>query len=138
MATQLNISQYIGVAPKSEFELAELVEKGLPVNSLSRLREKGLSFSELSSLVISPRTLQHRKARGKKLLTHEETDRVVRVARMLALAEQVFGNQEKALAWLRTPDDRLNNRTALSMLDTEIGGRIVEKLLWQIDEGVFS
>lgn len=138
MATHLNISEYIGVAPKSEFELAEIVEKGLSVGSLSRLREKGLTFSELSSLVISPRTLQHRKAKGKKQLTHEEADRVVRVARILALAEQVFGNLEQALAWLRTPDDRMNNRTALSMLDTEIGGRIVEKLLWQIDEGVFS
>ncbi len=137
MVTNLNLSEYIGVLPKSEFDLAEIVEKGLSIDSLSLLKEKGLTFSEVSSLIISPRTLQHRKSRGEQL-SQEEADRVVRVARILAQAEQIFGDREKALSWLRTPDDRMNDRTALSMLDTEIGGRIVEKMLWQIDEGVFS
>lgn len=137
MATDANLSEYIGVMPKSEFDLAEIVRSGLSVDSLTLLKEKGLTFSELSALIISPRTLQHRKARGEQL-SQEEADRVVRVARILAQAEQIFGDREKALQWLRTPDDRMNGRTALSMLDTEIGGRIVEKMLWQIDEGVFS
>jgi putative toxin-antitoxin system antitoxin component (TIGR02293 family) len=137
MATNVSLSEYIGVMPKSEFDLAEIVRSGLSVESLTLLKEKGLTFSEVSSLIISPRTLQHRKSRGAQL-SQEEADRVVRVARILAQAQQVFGDREKALQWLRTPDDRMKDRTALSMLDTEIGGRIVEKLLWQIDEGVFS
>jgi len=138
MATRINLSEYIGITPKSEFDLAEMIENGLSTKSLARLREKGLTFSEISSLIISPRTLQHRKARGVRKLTHDEADRTVRLARILALAEQIFGNRDKALVWLRTPDERLHDRTAISMLDTEIGGRIVEKMLWQIDEGVFS
>jgi putative toxin-antitoxin system antitoxin component (TIGR02293 family) len=137
MATNLNLREYIGVTPRSEFDLAEIVRKGLSTTSLALLKDKGLTFSEVSSLIISPRTLQHRRARGEQL-SQEETDRVVRVARILAQAEQIFCDRNKALLWLRTPDDRMNNRTALSMLDTEIGGRIVEKMLWQIDEGVFS
>lgn len=138
MATRIHLGEYIGIAPKSEFDLAEMIENGLSTKSLTHLREKGLTFSEISALIISPRTLQHRKARGVRKLTHDEADRTVRLARILALAEQVFGNREKALAWLRTPDETLHDRTAISMLDTEIGGRIVEKMLWQIDEGVFS
>jgi putative toxin-antitoxin system antitoxin component (TIGR02293 family) len=81
--------------------------------------------------------LKHRKARGEHL-SHEETDRVVRVARVVALAESVFGNHEKALLWLRSPDDRIGNRSPLSMLQTESGGRLVENMLWQLDEGVYS
>ena len=71
-----NIDEYIGVVPSSDFDLAEIVEKGLPIDRLSLLKEKGLTFSEVSKIVISPRTLIHRKARGENL-SHEETDRLV-------------------------------------------------------------
>jgi putative toxin-antitoxin system antitoxin component (TIGR02293 family) len=137
MATNPNISEYIGVAPASEFDLAVIVEAGLPTEKLNLLREKGLTFSEVSEIVISPRTLKHRKARG-ETLSHEESDRLVRVARVVALAGEVFGNHEKALLWLRSQDDRIGNRSPMSMLQTESGGRLVENMLWQIDENVYG
>lgn len=137
MAADLNISEYIGIAPRSAFDLAEIVEKGLPVDSLALLKEKGLTFSEISEIVISPRTLKHRKARGEHL-SHEETDRMVRVARIVALAENVFGVHAKALLWLRSADGRIGGRSPLSMLQTDAGGRLIESMLWQIDEGVYS
>jgi putative toxin-antitoxin system antitoxin component (TIGR02293 family) len=71
-------------------------------------------------------------------LSNEESDRVVRVARILSLAEDVFASREKAFIWLRTADDRLDNRAPLRMLVTESGGRLVENMLWQIDEGIYS
>ncbi|MDQ2774438.1 MAG: MbcA/ParS/Xre antitoxin family protein [Acidobacteriota bacterium] len=133
-----DIAEYIGVSPKSDFDLAEIIEHGLPSESLSLLKEKGLTFTEIADLIISPRTLQHRKAKGLQHLTCGEADRVVRVARVLVLADRIFGDYEKALAWLRTPDGRMNGRTALSLLQTESGGRLVEGMLWQIDEGMYS
>ena len=137
MSTTLNLNDYLGVSAQSLLDLAGIVEHGLPLESVGRLKEKGLSFSEVSEVVISPRTLKHRKARGERL-SNEETDRVVRVARIISLAEQVFGDHGKALAWLRSPDDRLHNRTPLSLLHTESGGRVIENMLWQIDEGVYA
>ena len=62
----------------------------------------------------------------------------MRVARIVALGEQVFGDHEKALGWLRFPDDRLNGRAPLSMLHTESGGRLIEDMLRQLDQGVFA
>jgi putative toxin-antitoxin system antitoxin component (TIGR02293 family) len=138
MATNnLTLEQYIGISPDSALDLAKIAEKGLPTESIAYLKEKGLTFSEVSEIVISPRTLKHRKARGEQLSV-EETDRMLRVARIITLADQVFGNHEKALTWLRQVDERLNDRTPLSMLHTESGGRLLENLLWQIDEGVYS
>jgi putative toxin-antitoxin system antitoxin component (TIGR02293 family) len=138
MATNnLTFEQYIGVSPNSALDMAEIAEKGLPTDSIAYLKEKGLTFSEVSEIVISPRTLKHRKARGEQLSV-EETDRMLRVARIILLADQVFGNHEKALTWLRQVDERINDRTPLRMLHTESGGRLVENLLWQIDEGVYS
>jgi putative toxin-antitoxin system antitoxin component (TIGR02293 family) len=137
MALHLNLGGYLGIQPTSDLDLARIVEQGLPLDSLQLLRDKGLTFTEVAELVISPRTVQHRKAKSQQL-THEETDKVVRIARILALADQVFGDREKALGWLRTQDERLGNRTALSLLQTESGGRLVEGMLWQIDEGIVS
>ena len=137
VSTNLNIHPYVGISPQSEFDLAEIVEKGIPTESVAFLRDSGLTFSEVSEIVISPRTLKHRKARGENL-SNEETERAVRVARMLSQAEQVFGSHDKALLWLRTADERLNNRTPLSMLPTEAGGRVVESMLWQIDDGIYA
>ena len=133
----LNIRCLVGISPQSEFDLAEIVEQGIPTESIAYLRHNGLTFSEVSSIVISPRTLKHRKARGEKL-SNEETERAVRVGRVLGQADLVFGSHDKALLWLRTPDDRLNDRTPFSMLHTEAGGRLVESMLWQIDDGVYT
>lgn len=137
MAAHTHLHDLIGIAPTSDFNLAELVEVGLPLACLTRLRERGLTATELSDIVISPRTLKHRKARNEPL-SQEETDRAVRVARIVGLAEEVFDNPDKALLWLRSPDDRLANRTPLNMLHTESGGRLVESMLWQLDEGIYT
>lgn len=137
MAANPQLFEMIGLPPQSEFDLARTTERGISPESLASLRERGLTFSEISELIVSPRTLKHRRAR-KEPLSNEESDRVVRVARILSLAEDVFASREKALLWLRTPDDRLEDRTPLKMLGTESGGRLVENMLWQVDEGIYS
>lgn len=132
-----HIFEMIGITPRSDFDLARITEEGISTDSLSALKDRGLTFSEVSEIIISPRTLKHRKTR-KEPLSHEETDRVVRVARIFSLAEEIFASREKALMWLRMPDERLENRTPLKMLTTESGGRLVENMLWQIDEGIYT
>jgi putative toxin-antitoxin system antitoxin component (TIGR02293 family) len=137
MAAHAHLREFIGVTPTSDFHLAEIVEGGLPLSTLTLLRERGLSAAEVGELVISPRTLKHRRAR-KEGLSAEEADRAVRVARVVGLAGEVFGNAEKALLWLRSPDERLGERTPLNLLQTESGGRLVEGMLWQLDEGIYT
>src|SRR5260370_22603322 len=129
--------EMIGIAPRSDFDLARITEEGISTDSLLALKDRGLTFSEISEIIISPRTLKHRKAR-REPLSHEETDRVVRVARILSLAEDVFASREKALIALRMPDERLDDRTPLKMLTTKSGGRLVENMLWPIDEGIYT
>jgi putative toxin-antitoxin system antitoxin component (TIGR02293 family) len=135
MGTQATLKEYIGIAPESGLELAEIVEQGLPTANLDVLKAKGLTFAEMNAIIPS-RTLKHRKARGENL-SAEETERAVRVASIIRLAEKVFGNHEKAMRWLRGEDDQLGGRTPLSMLQTETGGRLVESMLWGIEEGVY-
>jgi putative toxin-antitoxin system antitoxin component (TIGR02293 family) len=63
---------------------------------------------------------------------------VVRIARIVVLAVNVFGSREKGLLWLRSSDDRIGNRNPISLLQTESGGRLVESMLWAIDQGIFT
>jgi putative toxin-antitoxin system antitoxin component (TIGR02293 family) len=137
VSTQPTLKDYLGISHSSGLELAELVEKGLPTKNLDLLKAKGLTFTEMANTVISPRTLKHRKARGENL-SPEETERAVRVARAIALAEEVFGNRETALRWLRHHSDRLADRTPMSLLHTEAGGRQIEAMLHGIAHGIYS
>ena len=120
----------------SGLQAAELVEQGLPTSSIEDLRSEGLTFSEVHSLVLPARTLKHRKEK-KQPLSIEETDRALRLAKVLALAEQVFADREKALGWLRRPNQRLNGRAPLDMLRSEVGGDLIRQMLYQIDEGIY-
>jgi putative toxin-antitoxin system antitoxin component (TIGR02293 family) len=85
-----------------------------------------------------PSRIINRRKTTHKNLFDRETERRLRAERILSLAETVFGNPAKALLWLRGTDELLAGRTPLSLLRTEAGGRVVEGMLWQIDEGVYS
>jgi putative toxin-antitoxin system antitoxin component (TIGR02293 family) len=111
------------------------VEQGLPRESLQLLRAKGLTDSEISDVVISRAALQRRLLAGKELSTLQ-SDRVVRLVRILERAVMVFANQKKALGWLRSEDRRIG-RTRLHLATTEVGGRLLEEMLVQIDEGIY-
>jgi putative toxin-antitoxin system antitoxin component (TIGR02293 family) len=136
-AANAQIGAWLGVkAPATDTEILNIVEKQLAPTVIKRLIALGLERSEVDAIIIPQRTLQHRRSRREKL-TVEESDRVLRAIRVLSRTEGVYGTRERALAWLRRPNPRLDGRTPLSLLKTDTGSRIVEELLVQIDEGMF-
>lgn len=136
-AAHAQIGEWLGVkAPASETEILGIVERQLAPAVIKRLVGLGLERAEIDAIIIPQRTLQHRRSRREKL-TIEESDRVVRAIRVLSRAEAVYGSRERALAWLRRENPRLDGRPPLSLLKTDTGSRIVEELLIQIDEGIF-
>ncbi len=131
------IAEWLGVRPAgTEGQMLQIVEQQLPTSAINRLLTLGLTHQEINTLVIPLRTLQHRRSKREKL-TVEESDRVVRVVRLLSQAETVYGSRQRALDWLRRPAARLKNRTPLDLMRTDTGARIVEEFLVQIDEGMF-
>jgi putative toxin-antitoxin system antitoxin component (TIGR02293 family) len=135
-AASVHIGDWLGLtAPATESDVLRIVEGGLATSVIKRLKSLGLERSEIDAAVIPSRTLQHRRSRREKL-TLEESDRVLRVIRVLSAAEAIYGSRERALAWLRKPNPRLDRRVPLSLLKTDTGSRIVEELLVEIDEGM--
>jgi putative toxin-antitoxin system antitoxin component (TIGR02293 family) len=115
-------------------DVARLVETRLPLSTLGSLTSHGVSDAEIYNYILPRRTLAHRKSRQEPL-THEESDRAVRIARIVSLAEQVFGEDDKAARWLRKPKIRFEGRTKFELLRTEAGARLVEELLLQFQYG---
>jgi putative toxin-antitoxin system antitoxin component (TIGR02293 family) len=61
-----------------------------------------------------------------------------KLAQIVRLANQVFGNPEKSRKWLNSPKRALDGRSPIEMLDSAEGVRRVEELLGRLDEGFFG
>jgi putative toxin-antitoxin system antitoxin component (TIGR02293 family) len=128
----------LGVARiRSDRDLASLVEKQLPATTIKRLVRGGLSDAEVYRLILPRRTLAHRVANGQPL-SREESDKAVRIARITSMAEQVFGDAERAWRWLRKPKKHFDGKTPMEKLGTEAGARLVEEIVQQIDHGILA
>jgi len=120
-------------------DLARATRAGLPVDSLDALAEE-LSVQRMAVaklLGISERTLSRRVTSNGRL-TAAESDRVVRLARVLALAKETLGEMEKASRWLQTSNRALEGDKPIDRLDTDIGVRSVEQVLGRIEYGLYS
>lgn len=96
-----------------------------------------VSQSELAvALGIPERTLARRKKEG--TLNSEESAKLVRLARVVSRAREVFENADAALDWLKSANAALSGATPLSLLDTDIGAESVMDTLGRIEHGVFA
>ena len=123
---------------KHPTDLIRQIQKGLRFSELETLQNSiDMPFEQLAAkLCISRSTLQRRKAAGR--LSPDESDKVMRLSRLLEHATKVFGDIEKARAWLKFPQRGLGGAVPLDYAETEVGAREVDNLLGRIDYGVYS
>jgi len=94
-------------------------------------------MSDVDRLIVSRRTLSHRK-QHRQPLSADESDRLARVLRVLLLVEETFQNPAKAVAWLRRRNRALQGSEPLALLDTDGGARAVETVLGRLAHGVYA
>ena len=70
--------------------------------------------------------------------TSPESDHIARAARVRVHAIEMIGDEEKAIAWLNTPNRALDGQRPLDLLDTDMGARMVEDIAGRIAYGVYS
>jgi len=130
-------NRLLGLELHTTPELISAVRYGLPYEVFPRLQEAlGLNAQTLAGLVGIPvRTLNKRKHAGR--FTPEESDNLLRIARVGSRVFDFFESREAALGWLKSPEMAFDNVTPLSLLDTEVGAQEVLRLLGQLEHGVF-
>lgn len=128
----------LGRTLNTEDELQSAVREGFSPGVVQKVMDSaGLTLKELAaSLDLSPRSLQRRRQRGR--LARFESDRLYRLARIIALAKHHIGDDETAARWLKRPNRALGGRSPLELVDTELGARSVEDVLGRIAYGGVS
>lgn len=123
---------------RSELDLAEAVHEGLSYQSLDHVLESdALEPNEAYELVGSRRTLM-RKKQQRVNLSPAESDRLARVVRIIARAEEALGERGKAYRWLRKANRALAGKRPLDLLESDAGARMVERILGRIEHGIYS
>jgi len=134
VARKLGGRPVLGSDVRSQADLALAVRNRLPLSALKGLAQAGLTDQEIEKFVIPQRTRRHRADR-KQPLTVDESDRAVRLLRVQTLAEDTFGDMDKAHRWLRRPLTELGREAPLEVAQTEAGARVVETILGKIAWG---
>jgi putative toxin-antitoxin system antitoxin component (TIGR02293 family) len=86
-------------------------------------------------LNINAQTLRKRKSR---MLSPDEAEKSLRVARVFALANDVLGNGDEARYWLNEEIAALGGKRPLDLLDTDVGAQEVINLLNCIKWGTYA
>ena len=138
IATQLGGEKAIGRPIRTERDIDAAIREGFPQKVVTEVMHSAdLTLKELAlSLDLSPRSLQRRRREGK--LAKYESDRIYRLARLIALAKRYIGDDDKARRWLKRPNRSLGGRTPFDLIDTEPGARAVENILGRIAYGGVS
>lgn len=110
-----------------------VIRGGLSAEAFDRLQGfLDCSASALAGVLgIAPRTLARRRQTGR--LSPEESDRLLRTARLAELALAVFEDADAAAEWLTTPKRLLGGESPLDRADTAPGAKEVEDMLFAVE-----
>lgn len=132
-----DVSQILGV-PRADSPLHWInkIESGLPAKSIRNFARRYALPDNLISeiLVMSRSTLMRRRKDGR--LTESESDDLVRIAGLYAMAENVLEGKDSAAQWMREPNRSLGGAAPIDYARTTIGSREVENLLGRIEHGI--
>jgi len=128
----------LGAGPRSSLDWVGVIREGIPAAAVEViLSTVHLSQAELAqALGIPERTLARRKREG--VLNSEESSKLLRLARAVSRASEVFDDPAAAVDWLKSPNAALRGNAPLSLLDTDIGAESVLDTLGRIEHGVFA
>lgn len=114
-------------------DLRAAVEGGLSVAALERTVEhvagRGSAATELKHRIVPKTTLQRRRGR----LSLSESERLERLARMTAMAEEVWEDPGLAHEFLTSAQPQLGGERPVDLARSDLGTREVEDLLFELE-----
>jgi putative toxin-antitoxin system antitoxin component (TIGR02293 family) len=132
VAEMMGGERMLGRQVRSVSQLREAVESGLPVKALElvarHVARNDRDAAELKYRIV-PKTTLHRRQR----LTADESQRLERLARMTALAEDVWEDEDLAHEFLTSVQPQLNGERPVDLARSDLGTREVEELLYRLE-----
>jgi putative toxin-antitoxin system antitoxin component (TIGR02293 family) len=117
-------------------DLSSAVRDGLPKSalkaSLARVFPEGRERTDILYRVIPEATYKRRR----DYLKADESERIERLARVIATAEYVWDDDAEARRFLTTAHSQLDGQRPIDVALSELGARRVEELLWKLYYGI--
>lgn len=139
------MDEVLGPLPKNQpsqgggalAKLHQLIQKGLPARVIGKLEKiLGLSPPQSARLLgVSETSRKRFKQTPAKRLDEAASDRIVRLVSTLAEAAEIFADDDKAIAWFKTPSLALNGQLPLELMTSDPGAKLVRDELSRIRYG---
>lgn len=129
-------TRILGTPVTSLLQLNEAVERGLPKSTLRNVASHVFSDAgdqrAMMRRVVPEATYKRRRER----LSPAESERTERLARVVAMAEEVWQDRGHARRFLTTPHAEMGGKTPLDAALTELGARQAEEVMARILYGL--
>jgi putative toxin-antitoxin system antitoxin component (TIGR02293 family) len=129
-------TRILGSPVRSLLQLNAVVERGLPKSTLRNVASRIFSDAgeqrAMMHRIVPEATYKRRRDR----LSPAESERTERLARVVAMAEDVWQDREQARRFLTTPHAEMGGKTPLDGALTELGARQAEEIMARILYGL--
>ena len=126
----------LGKPVRSLLELNDAVERGLPKATLRNVARRVYSDAAEQRAMMHRVVPEATYKRRRDLLSPAESGRTERLARVVAMAEDVWQDRERARRFLTTPHPEIGGKTPVDAALTELGARLAEEVMSRIVYGL--
>jgi putative toxin-antitoxin system antitoxin component (TIGR02293 family) len=137
--TEADALALLGVPRHDDDTAFDHIRRGLPTSVIDRLAEAlGIARHELLAVAaIAPATLNRRRRTQPPRLSATDSDRIYRIADVLAKALRLFeGDLDAAREWLTEPAKALGGSPPLERIKAEVGATEVRRLIERLELGI--
>ena len=129
-------NRILGSSVTSLLELNDAVERGLPKATLRNVARRVFSDAAEQRAMMFRIVPEATYKRRLERLSHAESERTERMARVVAMAEDVWQDREQTKRFLTTPHPEIGGRSPLDAALTEVGARQAEEVMTRILYGL--
>lgn len=117
-------------------KVTNFVREGLPVRSAQYARKHSGVPNHLFDKVVARTTLNSARNSKSKRLSKHLSETILRAVKIIALAEEAFGDHDRAMHWLNNANPAMGDEFPITLTDTESGAKWVELVLSRMMHGI--
>lgn len=139
---------YVGYYDASNVDRIGIVKAGLPARLLTTLADDmHVTRERLYRWLGIARATANRKVKADELLSQDESERALGIARLVGLVEKIVAESGKpagfdaarwTATWLEWPNNALGGKTPGDFMDTADGRALVAGLVAQMQSGAYA
>lgn len=130
------IGRLLNLKVTSEADLFRISQEGVSPRTFKR----AMTTLDLPINLIGPTTTMRRRMDTNERLKPDETERLLRVARVYAESASLFGDEAAAKTWMNTPAEFVPGEPATTpaqLAASDSGARMIEAKIRQTAYGIF-